>query len=122
MRYCVRLYRGDRLVADHSPARLFRFRRTNGLTCSSLREIEGGGAKVHGLAATFAVGGVNGDLVGGAGVQIADRKGGYFAGLIVDGRGTALAGLAVHLHGELLRQPAVEALYALHVDRIGRLI
>jgi len=96
--------------------------RTNGLTCSSLGEIEGGGAKVHGLAATFAVGGVNEDLVGGAGIQIADRKDGYFAGLVVDGRGSALPGLAVHLHGELLRQPAVEALYALHVDRIGRLI
>lgn len=77
---------------------------------------------MHGLAATLAVGGVNGDLVGGAGVQIADRKDGHFTGLVVDGRGTAFPGLAVHLHRELLRQSAVEALYALHVDRIGRLI
>lgn len=36
------------------------------LTCSSLGQIQGGGAKAHGLAATLAVGGVNGDLVAAA--------------------------------------------------------
>lgn len=128
MRMYISRTTSDRPLVDRSlgsARRLIRLSdgRTDRLTCSSLGQIEGGGAKVHGLAATLAVGGVNGDLVGGAGVQIADRKDGHFAGLVVDdGRGAALAGLAIHLHGELLRQPAVEALHALHVDRIGGLI
>lgn len=44
--------------------------------------------------------------------------------MIVNSRWAALArsGLAVHLHGELLRQPAVEALDAFHVNRVGRLV
>jgi len=95
------------------------------LTCSPLREIQGGGAKMHGLAATFGVSGVNGNLVVAAGVQIADGEDGHLARLIVDGRGAAALagpGLTVHLHGELLREAAVKALYAFHVDRIGGLI
>lgn len=79
---------------------------------------------MHGLAATFGVSGVNGNLVVAAGVQIADGEDGHLARLVVDGRGAAALGpgLAVHLHGELLRQAAIKALYALHVDRIGGLI
>lgn len=80
---------------------------------------------MHGLAATFGVSGVNGNLVVAAGIQIADGEDGHLARLVVDGRGSAALagpGLAVHLHGELLRQTAVKALYAFHVDRVGGLI
>jgi len=80
---------------------------------------------MHGLAATFGVSGVNGNLVVAPRIQIADGENGHLARLIEDGRGTAaLAGsdLTVHLHGELLRQAAVKTLYAFHVDRVGSLI
>lgn len=79
---------------------------------------------MHGLAATFGIGGINGDLVDAARLQIVDGESRHLAGLVVDGRRAAFArsGLAVHLHCELLRQTAVEALYTLHVDRVGRLV
>lgn len=77
---------------------------------------------MHGLAATFGISGVNVDVVGAAGLEIVDGEDGRLARLIVNRSDAGLAGLAVHLHREFLRQPAVEALDALHVDRVGRLI
>lgn len=117
-----RLNRGS--TRDRSVSQFGRWRSVR-LTCSPLREIQGGGAEMHRFAATFGVGGVDGDLVVAAGVQVADGEDGHLARMVVDGRRAAtLAGsrLAVYLHGELLRQAAVKALDAFHVDRVGGLI
>ena len=72
------------------------------------------------LAAAFAVARVYVYVVGGARLEIAHRKRRYFARLIVDRRArlwrrTAGSHLTIYLYRELLRQTAVEPLYALHV-------
>lgn len=79
------------------------------------------------LAATFAVARVYANVVGGPGLEIVHGERRNFARLVGDGRArfsgrAAGAWLPVHLYRELLRQTAVEALCALYVQRVRRLV